>query len=323
MRPARFWRSSSRPASVIACFSSGSRAASGQLLHRLAETLRAIGEPLLFGGEPPARILTGAAGRRARRFIAEPALRLRDLARLELQIAHRAPAFFRPRALHPLFDAAKPFTGLRSARAGLLRILAAQIAGGVPHLFGNLTQLLALGALRTGRALLSLARLSLLACWPVGLLACWPAGAAGSAAASSTALRPAGAALPDRASIVRAAASLPRRSSDPCSCARSRCCFDKPFLPARQLADRRERILFFLVVLAAPHRPSCSAARSWSAAACAAPDRTASTDPATGGCRCRRRRWPAASPPAGGEFPPPPSAIRRAPALRAAAPAPP
>ena len=147
MRPARFWRSSSRAGVGHRLLFFGLCAAIGQLLHRFAEPLRAVGETILFAGEPPARILTGAAGRRARCLIAQPALRLRDLAGLELQIAHRATPFLRPRALHPLFDAAKPFTGFRSARAGLLRILAAQIAGGVAHLLGDLAQLLALRAL--------------------------------------------------------------------------------------------------------------------------------------------------------------------------------
>ncbi len=207
------------------------------------------------------------------------------------------------------------FAGLRAARAGLLRILAAQIAGGVAHLLGDLAQLLALRALCTGRALLALARpAGLLACWPAR--ACWPAASVFDELLGLLAqffliarqsfelpLHFLGAQLLLVLARGRAAAS----TSPSCRRASSRIAGKRIllFCCCCRCSVRRRALLLVvgLLLLAQFLIEQCRQIRL------------------TGDCRCRRRRWPAASQPAGGEFPSRPSAIRRAPALHAAGPA--
>ena len=176
--------------------------------------------------------------RSARRFVAQPALGIGELARLELQIAHRAAPLVRPRALHLLLEAAQLLRRLSLRARWPAADPARRRSPAALRISSEISRSFWLSACPTSL----LADPGLLACWPAGLLACWPA------ASSSTAPPPAAAVLPVRASVVRAAASLPRRSSDPCSCARSRCCFDRPSCRRASSRIAGERILLFFLV---------------------------------------------------------------------------
>src|SRR6185369_11738900 len=85
---------------------------SGKILRRLArrrqplrgllQAVEAIGEPFLLGGQPPPRVARAAAfAIEPLGLVGDPLLRLRDLLRLELQIAERAPLRIRRSVFHP------------------------------------------------------------------------------------------------------------------------------------------------------------------------------------------------------------------------------
>ena len=128
---------------------------------------------------------------------------------LDLQIADRARPLFGTRTLHALFESAQLLPGLGATRAGLPWILTPQIAGGIAHLFRNLAQLLLLGLFGQGVGLP--AQFFLVARQTLELTLCF----------FGCELR-----------LVRREVTL---------------LFRQRFLPARQLPDRRERVVLALL----------------------------------------------------------------------------
>ena len=75
--------------------------------HLLLQTLGALGEPLLIAGKPAPGIVSRLAFCGATGFVGEAALGIRQLTRLELEIAERSPAIVGARRLQLFFEIAQ------------------------------------------------------------------------------------------------------------------------------------------------------------------------------------------------------------------------
>src|SRR5262249_4910784 len=99
-----------------------------QAARRLAQRVDAIRELFLLRREPAPGVARAAAlAIELLGLVRDAALGLRQLLRLELQLAERAPPRVRRRALHLALEVPQLAGGLLAARAGGRRVLAAEI----------------------------------------------------------------------------------------------------------------------------------------------------------------------------------------------------
>ena len=126
------------------------------------ELLHPLGQLLLLSREP-SQPVSGRAVRhpvlgKSSRLGRDLPLRISELARLELQIAHRPPALIRPAVPDFLFELAQPLEGLLAPPGGLRGILPPQVARCGGHLLADAAHALSQSA--TGLASLSSGLLS-------------------------------------------------------------------------------------------------------------------------------------------------------------------
>ena len=100
----------------------------GLFLKPALQPARALGEALLIAGQPAPRVGAFVAAGRLALFGRDGALLVGELPRLELHVAHRAPALVGLRALHLLLELLQLLQRAAAARARLSRILPPQVA---------------------------------------------------------------------------------------------------------------------------------------------------------------------------------------------------
>ena len=125
-------------------------AAGARLAHLpcgVAQAIGAVGQALLLRRQAATGLVRTRAGRQALGLAGEPALGVCQLASFELQVAHRAPALVGARPFHLARQIPQLLHGLSAARARLIGVLPAEVAGGILHLLGNLLQPAAAGRL--------------------------------------------------------------------------------------------------------------------------------------------------------------------------------
>ena len=105
-------------------------------------TLQPIGQPILFARETTKCITARLTLLRARRLGRDLTFLVRELSRLELQIAKRPPPALSRAALQLALEIVQGVECTCAAFAGLAGVLPAKVVGGAPHLLLNLAHLL-------------------------------------------------------------------------------------------------------------------------------------------------------------------------------------
>jgi hypothetical protein len=105
------------------------------LAEALPERPRTLGEPILLASQAPHRVASRLALSEPVELGVDLPLAIGQLTRFELQVAARAPPLVGSVGLQLPFDLAQTLERSPATFAGLRRILAAQIAGGISHFF--------------------------------------------------------------------------------------------------------------------------------------------------------------------------------------------
>ena len=111
-------------------------------MQSLLHTLQSLGQPILFAGETTKSIAPRLTLLCARGLGTNLPFLIRQLSRLELQVAKRAPAALGGAALQLTFEFAQRVERTRPAFAGLAGVLPAKVVRGAAHLLLNLAHLL-------------------------------------------------------------------------------------------------------------------------------------------------------------------------------------
>src|SRR5262249_32609229 len=104
---------------------------------RFFERAAASREAILLAREPPQRVSPRLAARRLRQPGGDLAFGVSQLPCFELQIADGAAPFIGRRRFERLLRLAQPLQRTVARRGRLRRVLASQIARGIPHFFGG------------------------------------------------------------------------------------------------------------------------------------------------------------------------------------------